>query len=535
MQTATVVNSVEGNHHDAEYHAYLARVKERFVRNVRSGEEPIFTTDATDLWGAYLGTFSDPAERQYHNCHTCRQFVERFGSLVTVDEKGFTSSAVWDEEDTPAIYKPAVVAMSRLVRKAKVTGVFMSSEREWGTGVTGIWQHWSITPPNSMIFRSAVLTAGQAMAEKREDFKTVMYALNEFTQPMLEQALTLLRTDSLYRSEKVLGQAEWLYNLHVARTAAHGTNKANVVWRHIATAPAGFCHPRSSMIGTLLEDIAVGMDFNLVSRRFAEKMHPLQYQRPQAAPTAGAIAAAEKIVQQLGAAGALARRFARVDEVQAIWKPKDKPADVHGAGVFGHLKAKDEGHPTNMKIPAQVMTWEKFARTVLPNAEQIEFYARPGSDSYTSLVTAVNPDAPPILQWDNEAKRNPVSWYFWHGGSTPASFSLAAGVFHPVVAIAFKPNMWNGDNSHHGEGAMLVIKGAKDTCTPGACLFPEILKSEFHAVRSVIEAYSREATMQGADEGSAAGLMMQKGGTLNVLLRVHSGGSALEYRIDRWD
>lgn len=53
------------------------------------------------------------------------------------------------------------------------------------------------------------------------------------------------------------------------------------------------------MIGTLLDDIASGMSFDSVSRRFAEKMHPLQYQRPQAAPSAGNIAQAEKIVEKL--------------------------------------------------------------------------------------------------------------------------------------------------------------------------------------------------------------------------------------------
>ena len=90
----------------------------------------------------------------------------------------------------------------------------------------------------------------------------MMHAMGEFTREHLETALTLLKTDSLYRSEKVLGQTEWLHGLHVARAAAHGSAaNANVVWRAVATAPAGFCHPRSSMIGTLLEDIAAGKDF----------------------------------------------------------------------------------------------------------------------------------------------------------------------------------------------------------------------------------------------------------------------------------
>ena len=538
-----------GNHTD--YDGFLARMQARFLGNIEGGAAPLFETDAADLWGAYLGTFGPaPAEgevvaplRQYHTCHACRQFVERFGGLVTVDAAGMTAPAIWHEDDAPDAYKPAIAAMARLVRKAKVTGVFLSSDRVWGTPKTGVWRHLALTPPAAILHKRATLTAGQAMAEKREDFKTVMHALNEFTQPHLELVLTLLKIDALYRSEKVLGQAEWLHGLHVARAAAHGSAKANSVWRAVATAPAGFCHPRSSMIGTLLEDIAAGLEFSDVSKRFASKMHPLAYQRPQAAPSAGAIAAAEKVMEQLGAAGSLARRFARLDEVQALWKPVAKKAAAATGGVFGHLKAKNAVAAPDMRIPAQTMTWDKFQREVLPTAEQIEFRA-PVVGSYTAVVTAVNADAPPILQWDCEDSRNPVSWYGWgkkdafgrtSQGGTADQFGLVAGQFHAVSAIALQPSMWNGGQEHHGAGVMLLIDGARESKQAGAAIFPEKLRTEFHSVRSVIEAYSRGAIIEGIDQPHAAGMMFTKGKSWDALVRVTAGGKTLEYKLDRWD
>lgn len=533
MNTKVSEGAVVGNHHDGDYDAFLGRVNARFLANCANGAKPLFTTDAEDLWGAYLGSFADPAERQRHNCHACRQFVERFGALATLGDDGMVAPAMWHEDDAPEAYRPALAAMAKVVRRAKVTGVFLSSDVVWGTPETGVWHHLAVRPATGMVFKRATQTAGQAMAEKREDFKTVMHALNEFTQLHLETALTLLKTEALYRSEKVLGQAEWLHALHVARAAAHGAGKANVVWRTIATAPAGFCHPRSSMIGTLLEDIAAGKDFGAVSRAFAAKMHPLAYQRPQAAPSAGAIAVAEKVMQQLGAAGALARRFARLDEVQALWRPTPKKDEASSGGVFGHLKP-NRSEALSMSIPAQTMTWEKFQREVLPTAERIEFQA-PSHGSYTSLVTAVNPDAPPILQWDSEGARNPVSWYFWNGGSTAAQFGLTGGKFHQVNAVALKPSMWNGGHEHQGHGVLFVIDGAKDSRTPSACLFPEMLKSEFHGVRPVLEAYSNCAQMEGSADQSAAGVMLNKGQPWNATVRVWSAGRSRDYRLDRWD
>ncbi len=539
MQVSDAPAVAHGNHDDPDYDAFLARINARFAANVSGGTAPLFTTDAEDLWTAYLGAM--PVEsRQYHTCHACRQFVERFGGLVTIGADGATASALWNVDDAPEAYRASVAAMERLARRGKVTGVFLSSEKTWGQPATGIWHHLSVVPPAAMLHRRATLTAGQAMAEKREDFKTVMYALNEFTQPMIEQALTLLRTDSLYRSEKVIGPAQWLYDLHVARAAAHAGARANAVWRAIATAPAGFCHPRSSMVGTLLEDIAAGMDFSEVSRRFASKMHPLQYQRPQAAPAAGAIAAAEKVMAQLGAAGALARRYARVDELQALWKPTEPKSQPAAGGVFGHLQPKGAAAaPPDMKVPPVTMTWEKFQRTVLPTAEQIAYFAAAARATWGVLVTAVNPEAPPILQWDREDARNPVSWYVWHGGSTPGEFGLTGGTWQKVALVTLKPSMWNdpeGKFSHQGKGVVFVIDGAKESRQAGAAIFPECLKADFHGIRSVIEAYSRSATLEGLDQPHACGPLLSHGSEWrDALFRVTTAGRSVDYRLDRWD
>lgn len=535
METQTSASYGDGNRSDDTYYGYLARLNARFRANVWDGAQPLFATNADGLWEVYLDSFTDPVERQYHNCHACRTFIERFGALVTIAQDGTTAPAVWHDDDAPPMYRPAVAALERIVRRAKVTGVFLCSDETWGKPQTGVWRHLHVSPPAAMVYaRRGLLTAGQKMAERREDFLAVLRALKEFTLPQVETALTLLRSDALYRSEKLLGQAEWLHALHVARSAALGARRSHVVWRAVATAPAGFCHPRSGMIGTLLDDIAAGMEFPQVARRFAEKMHPLRYQRPQAAPTLGEIAEAEKVVQNLGIARSLARRFCRLDEVKALWRPAARQDATAPDGVFGHIKPQGAEVPI-MRIPPQTMSWEKFQRTVLPGAERMQF-AAPMIGNYTALVTAVHADAPPILQWDREDARNPVSWYFWHGGALAGQFGLRSGVFYDVEAIAHKPSMWNGGSEHHGAGVLFVIAGARETRNGGAALFPEILRADLHGVRSVIEAYSRSGSIEGADQPHAAGVMFNKGGPgWGATVRVWSGGRSLDYRLDRWD
>jgi len=534
-----VFGVVCGNHADAGYNAYLARVQARFISNV-GAEAPLFTTDAEGMWLAYLDSFSAD-QRQFHNCHACRQFIERYGALVTINDNGMTASAVWNEEDAPELYKPAVRAMERLARRGKITGVFLSAEQVWGNPVTGVWRHFAVTPPQTIIYnKHSVLTAGQMMAEKREDYRTVQRGLAEFSQPVVERVLALLQTDSLYRSEKVIGPAQWLHALHVARGNADGTARDNLTWKAVATAPAGFCHPRSSMVGTLLEDTAAGMDFSEVSRRFSDKMHPLQYQRPQALPSAGNIAQAEKLVEKLGISGSLRRRFARLDEIEALWLPalsKEKPK---ARGLFSHLQPKTAISALGgASMPAVTMTWEKFSRTVLPEALEIEYFVPHGNANYTALVTAADPDAPPIFQWDGDERRNPVSWYVWHSGSPPTQWGLSGGKFHKVSAVTLKPSMWYGNSerfAHQGKGVIFMLDGAKETRTDaGLVIFPECLRAELREIRSTIEAFSRAGKLEGIEEASACGLVLSKGSNWNARFRVRTKLATIEYRLDRWD
>lgn len=521
----------EGNLDDASYSSYIQRMSARVYKIIESGQ-PVFKTSTQDLFTVYLDTLPQE-DRQYHNCSCCRHFINRFGGLVTISDDGITSSLMWEAEEAPDYYRPVVTALRNKVNRAGVVSPFLSSDEEWGEFQTGHWTHFAVRQPRSARFFSKLMTAGQKMAEKREDFKNVSRALSEFTKPMVAQALKLCNTDSLYRSEKVLGNAQWLHDLHEKMEKA--SMSRNVLWKEVALAPAGFCHVRSSMIGTLLEDIAAGMDYDTVARRFKDKMHPLQYQRPQAAPTAGNIKRAEEIVEKLGIAKSLERRFATLADIQQwVWVPKEVEL-TKAEGVFGHLKPKDSQAVADMKVPPVVMTWDKFSRTALMDAERIQFYVRPGRGPFTALVTAVHPDAPPILLWDQEEHRNPVSTYVWNSGSPCEQWGLKPG-WVDVTGITKRPHMWSGEYPNQTTGVIFLLKGATESRNGGLALFPEILKSELREVRSVIEAHSRSAEIADMRYGNANGVGFDQGKTgFEYLLRVTSKGQTVDYKLDRWD
>lgn len=538
------VNSIEQHHdHETEYDAFIVEMGQRF--DALTG--PIFETSATGLYEAYLAQFrADNGERQYHTCNFCRNFIERFGHLVYVHDDGTLQSAIWHEADAPANYQRAVAEMARQVRRAKITMPFLSSETMYGTPVSGTrkdgsgeWHHFGIAPAAARIYKPTPLkNAFQAASEKREEFGSVARALFDYTKDTVATALNLLKNDQLGNSAAAVAQAQFLFDLHTIE--ARGELRANLIRRAVALAPAGFCHPRSSMIATLLDDIKAGKSFEQARAAWNAKMHPLAYQRPQAAPTSGAIKAAEEAFEKMGAATALRRRYATLDDVlEKLWEPKTVPIKENAARIFASVKTKNEQtKAATMRAPATTMTWDKFTRTILPTADSIAVFVPEGAQSFIALTAAVDPEAVPLLQWDSASRRNTVSAYLYHGGSRAQTWNLPANQWHAANAVTLRPSMWFGGVGfeHQPQGAVLILDGCRDVKGGvSSALFPSTIRADYRAYISVIEAFSNTNNLESEAQASACGLLIAKEGNRPTLLRVTSAGQTNDYKIDRWD
>jgi hypothetical protein len=533
---------------DHEWIAFQGRFKQTYDRIV-GDKQALFTTDADPeiIWKAYLATIPDDTRRQHNNCNCCRRFVQRYGGLVTVDEKGEQRSALWHESDAPNEIMAGIRSLRVAAEKALITGVFVSDEKVWGSPQTkdgvrsGYWTHLALDPGPGRVWSNRVVTATAQAAIHLENHKHLGVALKEFKQEYIDQALAILRAEALSDSAKFIAVAEWL-SARQGETRLRGRAGRNLIWRAVASAPAGFCTPRSSMIGSLIEDLASGMPFQDVKKRFDAKMHPLKYKRPTAAPAAGNIKVAEEIIAKLGLEPSLRRRFATMSDVLTVWKPRsftEKPRD--SSGVFGGLtpKASSPSQASRgMVLPDQTMTWVKFRDNFLGSAEKIEMLVPTGNDSFAAMVTASDPSAPPLLLWDNEEQRNPVNWYLYHGGSPASRWGLRARSYTEVVGISTKPNTWHGDKwEQEGQGLIFILKGARDGASNTLALFPDTLRGELHGIRSTIEAYSNKGKieMPWPGEQLASGLMVAKTQKWSVTLRVTSKGAVSNFTLDRWD
>lgn len=511
---------------------------------------PLFTTkpdvDLHELFRAHL-----PKDRQQHyNCAACRDFFTRYAGLVTVSTNGVQTPAAWNFDDEmfcPPFFLSAVQAVRERVRTTSITGVFLAREVSLGLAENldrkrGVrWAHLSVR--NAKPFRSSVKTPYEAMAEHRDDYRLVSTILHEYPLATFEETLKLLAGGNLARPEVHADMAQWYVVLHkkIAAAPAKGRTARNIIWHAVAEAPAGYTHVRSGVLGTLLDDVKAGRPFDVLERRWREKMGPLAYRRTQADPTRGNIEQAEKIVEKMGIAASLRRRFARLEEVtpHALWTPYVDPAPAQptSGGVFGHLKAKDEVQQRAIEQPPTSITWDKFRRTVLPDAKQIEVKV-PLRGPYVALITACDPNAPPVLQWDDPERRNPFSWYLRHPVGIASNWNLPSGSYVPVTAVALSPPFWGREEgkSHHAKAVDFLLQGCRDLeVGGGGALFTASLRSELHPVRSVLEAHFKTYEAEEREQASACGLHLQEGAVQPLTVRVHGKMGTMNYTIDRWD
>jgi hypothetical protein len=172
------------------------------------------------------------------------QFLDRFGRLVAVADDGTLVPAMWPAELESGLYGAAVRRLHAAVQRARITAVFVPSERVCGQPETGVWRHLAVHLDAERVQQAAGVTASH-LAERRT---TVERALQELKPAALDEALRVLKADVLYRADRFVAPVQWLRDVHDLPPGPRG---ANLLWRAIATAPQGYCHPRASMVTNL--------------------------------------------------------------------------------------------------------------------------------------------------------------------------------------------------------------------------------------------------------------------------------------------
>lgn len=508
-----------------DFHRFSQQILKSMPR-----DKQYFQTDVSgdELFDVFLRCLPHN-QRQHHTCNCCRSFFRHYGNLVTIGMDNLLYPVFWNigSASVPQMYRKAVEQLSVRLRAAEIVGPFFSAEKVFGRAEEGGYEHFHATNPS--VFKPGALTAYEQMALKKEHFGTVERALVEYPATLVSQALALLNSEVLYRAARVIGPVQFLATLHTnLKGVRKKSRRNNVIWDAIANAPAGFCTPRSGMAGTLLDDLASGMDFDAVKRRFGEKMNPTKYMRPSAAPKVGNVKQANTLFDKLGLEDSMKRAWATINDVDLLWKPSPTSPKRRQSPTAGFFDSVLPAPKAPRSVHGGDMTWLRFARTILPEARSISVKLH-SRMSFAAITTEAIKNSPRIFQWDS-----PLAWYLYVGGSRPVDWGLSAQRPAEVEGITLRPG---SELPHQGAGVLLILKGCADKRKGHPGTFPEILRADLHSVRSTIEAYSNKYQLAEPYGQKAAGLVITSQGKfqpieLIVTLRT---GDIFSVRIDRWE
>lgn len=403
----------------SDFAPFALNVHTRFNQLAKAGELFVVNVDKDAFWAAYLAAFpkgTNPIFRTNteHDCSCCRNFVKNIGNVVAFDSTG-QFQTVWDNWETlREPYRTVSQAMAYWVAakhlESGIATVFRSAEPSYGAEhtkelhVDGSVHRWSHFHTGALIpYFYKGKDAAQARGAYNTNQQTLMRALTELTPEAVDQVLSLIDANALYRGEEKRDLVAHFQTMQNRYRALPDMSQRNIfTWKNAGDKAAYF---RNDVIGTLVVDLSEGVELEKAVKTFEAKVAPMNYRRTTALITPRMVQDAAKTIETLGLEPALKRRFAKLSDVSVnnvLWVDGGVK-DVMKGGIAGLLagevarapKRKPDANAANTPIAA-------FMKDILPTALGIELLVQnQHQGNFVALTTADDERAANLFTWPN--------------------------------------------------------------------------------------------------------------------------------------
>ena len=503
------------------------------------GAQPIFDiTGKADIHREYLSEVflgSIPAQqRQFHNCRQCLNFVKKFAGAVYWTGARW-QSLLWEGIGQPHKDYARVDDHMRYAVNLIIGGIYSNTQlsllelpEKIGHGHTGQFSHFHMHIPR----------IGQQTAEDVVNAREAYIRMENcgyLSTRLLARAEEVAQLAGLYRADTIKAQLTFL---KAYAAAPHGQ-------RHVMSVKAeeSLTHPKTTMVGTLLDDILAGKSAPEIKRAFDAKMSPMAYQRATAAVAAQQMQKVEKAFSVGDYAGSLKRRtleLYNIPEAERIFTFAHAPKQEHKSSLFAHVpvKGKVQGKPVMRTGP---VSWAVFVRDVLPTAKELHYLVPKAVRLANLTVSSSASGHSPLLKWDTDKRRNTAAWAFGTVDRDPAEWGLRPDEWTPVGTVFKYPPLWHGRKDYTWEGSVFLRLSHSANQEKMHCgLFAESVKTELRDFKRTIElhASSRESRISPPRTGHAGHVSMcrhnldKKIVTLKVTTAL---GDQYIYQIDRFE
>lgn len=376
--------------------------------------------DKDALWALYLSSFPPGTNQMFrqrteYDCGCCRSFVRTVGDVLAI--VGGKVVSIWDVKiPCEPAYQAVADALAAAVRSVAIQDKFLHYEKVAGTDRTfeaisqqgrhsigadvKTWDHFFVNiAPQFVMKKDKIPTA---LAGPRESKEMLLRALKEIDLGSVDTVLELISQGSLYRGEEHKHAIEAFRSLKVAFDAL-ATDEAREVFAWAKSGTMGsVARIRNTVIGTLLVDLAAGVDMEHAVKSFETKVAPTNYKRPTALVTKAMVDAAKATVEELGLTSALARRYAALSDVTVnniLFANRSARKALTGS-VFDDV-AVTAGAKRNLDKIEEVGI-EKFLTDILPRMDSVEILVENRHlPNFVSLIAPEDQTSGKLFKWEN--------------------------------------------------------------------------------------------------------------------------------------
>ena len=394
-----------------------------------------------DLWTMYLNAFeSDPIfrdpESSKHNCNHCKNFIRRYGNIVSINSD-LTISSIFDVI-AEGEYRNVAKTLSEILHSKAISEVFVETfdvlnslpyesvkkgQNSFKLGVLqnvkrytkeeaekfGVvkpnelktFNHLALTIPASFI--SITSKSVESISADFRDAKNVFSrAMDEISIDTLELVIDLIKQGSLLNAESQLDKIAKILEFKTTYSFVPFELKDNWCWLNSYQLPiAKF---RNELIGVLCVELSEGMELNKACENWNKRVDPINYKKAIAPVTERQKNEARKFIENEGYEESFDRRFATLDDIKVseILHINSGNGEIKKVSIFDNVKATSTQHKRATYDNVQEVSIETFMKDILPGCTSVEaLLLNKHEKNMVTLTTANVKESKPIFPWSN--------------------------------------------------------------------------------------------------------------------------------------
>lgn len=357
-----------------------------------------------ELFGLYLDSI--PAEhnqifrqRRRYDGNYDKHFIRNLGGVLFICND-LTVDTIWNVQLSEGnFFSDVADKLHKHVSSSRLDSYLLKSERVAGhlSNVdnyddTIIWEHFYYKLPEKYVKHNV----SELQGTYANWVAMLSRGMNGLSLDAAKEVQSLIASNNLYRGKEFQGAVDKFIELK--KDYAQAADKGLWVWLN-AKKLGEQTRFRSTVIGTLVEDLTNGVDLERAVASFESKVAPTNYKRTTALVTPMMIAKAKADVAELGYSESIYRELAELKDL-----PTDKMIYVESRAktvdVFDTMSEEAGAVVKFVDNAVEISASELLAK--LKGAKKVEVLSQPQSVANEFVLTrASDSTAPNMFKWDN--------------------------------------------------------------------------------------------------------------------------------------